>query len=262
MAVRDDIRAQREKLKGAPLKKKISYFFYYYKIHLIVAAVIIVSLIWIINRQLATKPQALTGIFINAENTDIDTDSLERQIAKRAGIDLSRKSIFLDMTNTMNPGGPTDQYDYTTIEKIQTRAFNSKLDVIGADASNFKFFAKQSYFCDLRDIFSDSELEKYKDDIYYVDKKVLDEESKKMDNPDYEVETEDKEKAKAFELASSFVKPDPSEMDDPIPVGIILSDSSFVKENNVYNKNVGVIGIIDNAPHKKAAAALVKTLME
>ena len=104
MAVRDDIRAQREKLKGAPLKKKLSYFFYYYKIHLIVAAVIIVALIWIINRQLNTKPQALTGIFINVENTDINTDTLEQKTAEKAGIDLSKNSIFLDMTNTMNPG--------------------------------------------------------------------------------------------------------------------------------------------------------------
>ncbi|MGN0242023.1 MAG: hypothetical protein ACI4CS_10080 [Candidatus Weimeria sp.] len=262
MAVRDDIKAQREKLKGAPLKKKLSYFFYYYKIHLLVIAAVIVAVICIISRQLGTKPQALTGIFINAENTDINTDSLEKKTAKEAGIDLSKKSIFLDMSNTLTPGGPTDQYDYSTIEKIQTRAFNSKLDVIGADASNFRFFAKQSYFCDLRDVFSDAWFEKHKDDIYYIDKKVLDEESEKMNDPDYEVETEDKEKARSEELATSFKRPDPDEMDDPVPVGVIITDSSFIKQNNVYSKYAGVIGIIDNAPHKKAAAALVKTLVD
>lgn len=262
MAVRDDIRAQREKLKGAPLKKKLGYFLYYYKIQLIVAAVIAIAVISFVHSQLLAKPDAFTVMLINAENPAAETDALEKETAEKAGINLGKNSITLDLSNTLTPGGPVDQADYATFEKVQSRAINKGLDMVSADAWNFRYFALQSYFCDLRDVFSSSELDKYSDDIYYIDKKELDEESEKMDDPDYTPENVDKNKARSEELISSFKKPDPSEMDNPVPVGFIINDSSYVKENGVYSKTVGVIGVIDNAPHKKSASAFVKVLLD
>ena len=94
MAVRDDIKAQREKLKGAPFRKKAAYYLYYYKIHIVVIALIAIVAASIIHSQVTTKPAVFTAMFINVENTHTtdDTDQLlEKKVADIAGIDTFRR---------------------------------------------------------------------------------------------------------------------------------------------------------------------------
>ena len=188
MAVRDDIKAQREKLKGAPFRKKAAYYLYYYKIHIVVIALIAIVAASIIHSQVTTKPAVFTAMFINVENTHTtdDTDQLlEKKVADIAGIDTSKNSVDMDMTSTLTPGGARDQMDLGILSKIQARTMNKELDVMAADAWNFNYLAGQAYFTDLRTVLSDKELARYSDDIYYVDKTELDKLAKKMQDPDY-----------------------------------------------------------------------------
>lgn len=265
MAVRDDIKAQREKLKGAPFKKKAAYYLYYYKIHIVVIALIAIVAAGIIHSQVTTKPAVFTVMFINVENTHTtdDTDQLlEKKVADIAGIDTSKNSVDMDMTSTLTPGGARDQMDLGILSKIQARTMNKELDVMAADAWNFNYLAGQAYFTDLRTVLSDKELARYSDDIYYADKTELDKLAKKMQDPDYVQQNVEPEEARKTEKASSFEKPDPSKMDDPVPIGIILNEGTFVKKHGIYSKTVGVAGIVQNSANKKTADALISILMD
>lgn len=265
MSVRDDIKAQRAKLKGAPFKKKAAYYLYYYKIQIIVIALIAAVVIGFIHSKVTSKPAVFAAMFINAEDiqsSDKTDDILEKKVAGAAGIDTSRKSVDIDLTASLTPGGARDQMDFGVLEKIQARTMNKQLDVMAADAWNFNYLAGQAYFTDLRDVMSDKELDKYSDRIYYVDKAELDKLAKKMQDPDYVQENIAVDEARKTEEASDFKKPDPSQMSEPVPIGIILNDGHFVKKYKIYSKTVGIVGIVQNSANKKTAEALISILAD
>ena len=66
MAVRDEIREQRQKLKGQGFKAHCEYFWEYYKIHTIVAVVAIILLVTFIRDIANRKPYALSDL-LNAQ---------------------------------------------------------------------------------------------------------------------------------------------------------------------------------------------------
>lgn len=265
MAIRDEVKAERAKLKGAPLKKKIAYYVYYYKIPVIAAAFIIILAIAIIKTAVTKKDPAVSAIFINCEHNltsqDI-TDKLESKVAKEAAIDTGKYDIDIDMSKTLTPGGARDQVDYGALERVEAQTMNKGLDALVADAWNFNYFVEQTYYSDLRDVLTDEELKKYQDDLYYVDMTELDKTIKKMQSPDYTPEVVDQSEAEATELTKSFVKPAPETMDDPVPVGVIINDGTFIKKNGVYKKSIGIFGFVRNGKHKKAAEKLLEVLME
>lgn len=263
MAVIDDIKEQWDKQKGTSVKHRIAYFMHYYLIWVIVIAAIVIFAAALIHSQLTKKPTVYIAEFINtgAESDDASED-LAEQTAKAAGIDTKKDNVEILTSRTLTPGGMQDQSDVGNNTAIGAEMMNASLDSMVCDAWNFYYYVETASFQDLRDVLSKEELEKYKDDLYYVDLTEIRKIQKETQDPDYDGSAleEQQAKARASETYENFRKPDPSTMDDPVPVGIILSDSRYLKENELYRDAVPVFGFVNNSKHMDTSKKLLVIL--
>ena len=115
MAVRDEIRQQRQKLKGQGFKAHWEYFWEYYKIHTIVAVVAIILVVTLIRDIANRKPYALYSLFVN--NQGMETQLLLQDgFAEYAGIDTSSENVLVD-TSSNYIGSSIDQTTVATSER-------------------------------------------------------------------------------------------------------------------------------------------------
>jgi hypothetical protein len=138
-------------------------------------------------------------------------------------------------------------------------------------------FSRAQYFIDLRTVLGTDELKKYEDRLYYVDQKVLEAiengtynegaDASAFKTASYTQDSEDQEKAQQEAVDNmlgypsgsdvvkeeDFVKPDPSSMEEPVPIGIIVSDAPYLLKDDTYEGTVPVFGIIANSEHVDSA---------
>ena len=61
--------------------------------------------------------------------------------------------------------------------------------------------------------------------------------------PDYKA-------AAAYEKKDSFQRPDPSKMQDPVPLGIIVTDAPYIQKNELYPETVAILGFASHGKNK------------
>lgn len=265
MAVIDDVREQWNKQKGTSVKHRIAYFMHYYLIWVIVIAAIVAFFTYLIHSAVTKKPAAYMAEFINTGATsDSVSDDLTKHVARAAGIDTDKEKIEIMTSRTLTPGGLQDQSDVGNNTAISAEMMNTSLDAMVCDEWNFYYYVETASFQDLRKVLSADELSGYKDDLYYVDLTEIKKIQEETQKPDYDGTTleEKPADARASESYENFVKPDPSGMDDPVPVGIILSDSSYLKKNKLYPDAVPVFGFVNNSKHIDTSKQLLEFLMK
>lgn len=242
--ISDEIREQHKKLKNAPLRKKLSYFFHYYFLWTVLIIVVVVSIILLAKAFLQRKTNAFSAVFLNSETNDANQgDALKETLDKTWELS-SREAIDLDFTSTLTPGGSQDETDMGTITKLAAAVREKSLDAMVCDAWNFNHLAGQSMFSDLRKRLSEEELIHLQGRIYYIDGAALEKE------------------AKTSESREDFKLPDPTSMKDPIPVGVILSDSTYLKDNSLYQKTVPIFGFTNTGKHGDRAKDLLSILLK
>ena len=117
----------------------------------------------------------------------------------------------------------------------------------GIDTNTYECFMDQyavnQIFYDLREVLTPEQIEKYEPYFYYVDMDIV----RAQEDEDVIVDT-DAIAAKGnltleeiHELAATRM--DPSTMGDPVPVGIVMTDSPFATESHSYDDLVPVFGI-------------------
>ena len=93
---------------------------------------------------------------------------------------------------------------------------------------------------DLRSVMTEEELEKYKDQLYYIDYAELVRESEKELDADelmepMEVDVE----------ADTLLHRHPEDMEDPMPIGVFITDSPFLEKSGSYHPSLQpVFGIV------------------
>lgn len=262
MAIRDDIKEQWRRQKDKPLRERMAYFARYYLLWVIVIAAIAAFAIFLVVNFVTKKPVAFTAEFVNA---DAETEEkLTQEIAKRSDIDTKKSAIDINMSRKLTPGKAVTQEDIGTQTAINAEIMDTSLDAMVVDAWNFNYYTELATFKDLRKVLSDDELDRYKDDIYYVDLTEVKKIQKEMDQPDYDGSAIEEDQTEALEKESyeKFVKPDPDKMDDPVPVGIILSDSPYIKKHGLYRYSVPVFGFVNNSSHVSVSEQLLDILTE
>ena len=243
--ISDEIREQHKKLKNAPLRQKLSYFFHYYFLWTVLITVVVVSIILLAKAFLQRKTNAFSAVFLNSETNDANQgDTLKETLDKTWELS-SREAIDLDFTSTLTPGGSQDETDMGTITKLAAAVREKSLDAMVCDAWNFNHLADQSMFSDIRKHLSEEELTHLQGRIYYIDGAAL-----------------DKKEAKTSESREDFRLPDPTSMKDPIPVGVILSDSTYLKDNSLYQKTVPIFGFTNTGKHGDRAKDLLFILLK
>lgn len=254
MALSDEIKREQEKLKGRGVKAHLSYFWYYYKIHTIAAVLMLLFIISAVRSVLSNKPAALNAVFLNAVTYDVGNyDALMEGFSRYADIDLKKNSVLLDMTEYMTPGGMVTEYDLAASQKIAVQENTGQLDLLVADAWNFRFLTLNGGIRNLTELFSEEELEKYAGKVYYIDLAEAETYAEQADSGEYdEVTQESLDEAAAGEKKDAFVLPDPSGMEEPVPVGIVVSDAAVIEELALYPDTVCILGYAGGGNTEKA----------
>ncbi len=272
MAVSDEIKEQHDKVKQMGFKARMAYFWEYYRIPTIVILAVIVLAFFLIHDIVTAKPYGFYAMMINSSPQTQESD-LENSFASYAGIDTSKNDCYIDTSTTLNLTS-TNQYDMASQQKIMAVVAAGDLDTMVADYNSFSRYAMNDTFTDLRKVLTAEQQKKYADDFYYIDYAVI----QAAENQDAASEASSEAAAEASEALSAaagadttaaessvgtadkFVKPDPSSMKDPVPVGIILSDSSLLKSSGAYTGTVAVLGITQNTSRSEEAVKFIDFL--
>ena len=294
MAVWDDIKKQHKKVRKKGFKAMVSYFWDYYKVPTAVIIVIALFSFYLIRDMASNLPYGFYAMMINS-TMHPDGEVIGEDFAGYAGIDTSSYNVLIDTNQTLSTSS-YNTYDVSTQERIMAITAAGDLDVMIADQSVFEQYARNSYMTDLRELMSEDELKKYDGYIYYVDGAILkaiedgtyeqassentaDNESQgSQDDPSVagsnsaatDETISDEEISYMLGISSpssivseeAFVLPDPDSMEDPVPVGIILSDTAFMQSTNTYAGSVPIFGIIGNSSRTDLAIKFLEYLNE
>ena len=284
MAMRDEVRRERAKLKGKGVKAHLEYFWEYYKIQTALAVIAAALVIGFLYTRVTAKDTAFEAVLINssaAVDTDTAVNGAGKSFAEYAGIDTSKYDCFIDNTLSLSSDRMSGQYDYTTIMKLAAQMAAQQIDVMVANPSTFQYYAQSSSFADLRKLYSEDELKKWKDEglLWYVDGKVIEE----LEEEDAFTESEEETTAAATEEsleeqtaaqqeaaqaaaeaehAENYAMPDPDSMGDPIPVGVAVTNAPYLKDNGFYGDTVAIAGIVVNTKHTDMAEQFLSYLFE
>ena len=265
MAINDEIREQRQKLKGQGFKAHLSYFWAYYKLHTIAALVLIIIIVTTVRDIRAKKPYAFYALVVNSYGMETQ-EILQQGFSDYAGIDLSTYDCLID-TSTIYNCGQNDDMSIASSEKIFTLIAAGDLDVMVADEPTAAHFASQGDFIDLRDVYSEDELYSLGDDILYVDQAYLDY-INSDDFTGYLMSGEADPDDERLELLTKYGENGEyrhipaSEMAEPIPVGIIIKGSTALKESEAYISDTAVVGIVANTGRIDTAVSFVDYLLK
>lgn len=259
MAIKDEIRSEREKIKGQGAKAHLSYFWDYYKIPFIIALSAVAVIIYMISFYASKKQEFFTAVFLNTDAGETEAEEkISDDFSTAMRIDDKKKKAVIDMSMQERPGDNSSTQALAVSTKLSSLSEGKKLDCAIMDSYNFNTYAMAGIFSDLRNAMSEKELKRYAGRIYYIDGSELNNETfidndkgKKMDSLP---EAEEKDSKKNFTL------PDPAEMKKPIPVGIVVNDSVVIKENELYKKSVPVFGIGRTRKDTKNAKAFLSFL--
>lgn len=256
MPISDDIKKEHQKTKDMSFKGKLSYFWDYYKVHTFVAIISVIIIVTVIHDIVTSKDYAFYGVYFNARQT-FSAEEQMNTFCDYAGIDTEKYQAMLD--NTMYYS--TEDMSETTIassQKFAAMIQTGEIDMVIADEDVFTNYAINEIFYDLRDILPEDILEQYKDRIYYIDRAHI-----KAANDDEAARQYDFASDYYNELAKKFKDHhDPELMEDPIPLGIYVTDTPVISSSVCYEGKDAVYGIPTNTKRADIAILYLRFLGE
>ncbi len=266
MSVHDEIKEQRKKLKGKGFKAHWDYFWEYYKIHTIIAVIVLIFVITLIRDIANNKPYALNALFINNQGSDTQA-YIQNGFAEYAGIDTNTEAVLVDTSNYLS--NTLDSAAVATSEKIMALLSAKELDVMVADGITLYHYGAQETFIDLREVFSKDELEELDKNglILYVDQGYIDylaseEYSNYILNKQYDPNNKYAVMAAKYEETYEETILPKSEMDNPVPIGIILKDSTPLTACGAYTDKTAVASVTINTQRLDRAKEFITYLMQ
>lgn len=251
MALMDEFREEREKIKNGTWQQKLAYFWEYYKWYVIVPLIIVVFLGTTIYQKVTAPEIILNGVLLNTYNTESDAASAEviADFSKLQKIDTKEYEVTLNTSMSFVANDTSGTANYESVQALMAWMAAGTVDFINGDHSSMTNLAYNGYFVDLRDFLSDDEIKKYEPYFLYIDTTV----SKTLDD--------------AFENnddVASISTPDcrePETMENPIPVMIDLSKNAKLSE--IYaNSDSLAMGIAVNAPNTDMLLEFLDYLVE
>ncbi len=167
-SVQDEIREQQMKvLASQGLKGRLEYFFYYYKWYTLVALLILFiggSMIYDIATKKDTVMQA---IYINAF-PNVENDTFMANFEKTIEINSKKEETSLITDIYINMDEYT-YYDSQNIEKVLVMCAAGAVDVCVVDEKYMMHMAEGGYYMDLSTVFTEEQMEEYKDRLIWYD---------------------------------------------------------------------------------------------
>ncbi len=268
MSINEEIKEQQDKLKGQGFLAHLEYFWDYYKLHTFIVIFVIVLAIVLGRDIMNKKPYAIYALFINCQGMDTQ-DYLQDGFYEYAGIDRNVEACVCD-TSSNYISTTIDSSAVATSEKILALISAGEIDVIVSDESNSMRYAAQGTFRDLRDIYPEDVLKELSenDDLFYVDKAYIDflaseEYTDFVTSGEYDKNNKYAALAAKYSATLVYDHMDKEEMENPVPVGVIIKDSTVLKESNAYPDGNDVIAcIVTNSQRVDTAITFIDYLMQ
>lgn len=227
---------QHESLKNASFKAKLGYFWDYYRVHTFAAICIVIIFIIIISGNLTKKDTVFYAAMVYCSDVSEEaTSSFRDNYSTYAGIDLGKHEVQLDSKPS----------------QLMLTMAAAQVDVIVSGPYDFSYEAAQNTFYDLREILTVEQLTKYEPYFYYADQTVLDARKNLPENDDVE---------NAYPEMPDPRKPD--EMEQPIPVGLFVTDCTVLTEAYDFGNDYIALGVVGNAPHLENTLKFIDYLFE
>ena len=258
--VRDEIRKEQLKTKNMSFKEKLAYFWYYYKIHTIVGILVLIFAGNFIYDIATAKDSAFNGIMLNSYG--LSAENLQAGFSEYAGIDLNEYDCYID-TNSSLSVTSLSEYDMATSQKIIAQFQTNELDAVIFDSQAFNNYSGNEMFLDLRTVLSEEELSRYQDNLYYVDYAVI-RAAREAAEKDITAENSDYGPPvvpdAAEILAEAELHRHPETMAEPVPVGVFMTDSAFIKKTECYSSLIPVYGVPASTQRPDAAVKYLNYL--
>lgn len=237
-------RGEWKKMCQKPLKQRLAYFWDYYKWYAIAAAVLLAVVAVYVGGLLSEAEDSVYGLMLNTCNmlNQQRNEQLAQDMASEFRQELGRSEKELELTlDVSHSYDPDNGYygNYDTLQLILNYSMGGMLDFVVADEASMLDLAYAGYFRNLKDLFSEQELEQYSGQLLYVDMAVILKENESMEagGPDY---------------------PDPrkpEDMEEPVPVFVDVSASDKIGQLYSEGKNV-FFAIVGNDSRGHAYAFL------
>lgn len=281
MAMSEEIKQQRETLKGKGIGAYLTYFKDYYLLRTLVVIAAIWFIFTLVSNVLHAKTQVLGAYFLNAYERDNElAGSIEEDVSTYLDIDKNKETVMVDLSRFLQPGNQTgDSTGMTTQTVILTHIGAGMLDVMAADAENFNYYLDRGVYADLRDYLTEEELTLWEDRLIYMPEEEYralmtqqdaeeqaaegqtEAASEETTGGAYDALLAEMQRAMDGERVENYVRPDPQQMENPIPVGILIQDTELVKSTEMYDGVAAIAGIIRSSRHPENAAAFIRYLM-
>lgn len=243
MTAREAHKEQWNKLKDKPLKDKLKYIFtYYWAAILGVVCVIAFAVSWI-SSVLSQKDAALSGYLLNGMTNSSYSIDLTQEFMELQQIDSDVYEFWLH-ANTSYSSTEMSDTSIAVLESIVVQIAAGELDFIVTDLETYPVLS--AYFTDLRTVMTAEQLEKWEDNLVYVEKDALEQltsgETEIVVLPEYHLSDEG--------------------LSDPVPLGIRLPDSCRLFDAYAFPKGEVILGITHNAKNLVNTLAFLEYIFE
>lgn len=223
-SVGDEIREERRKaMSRMNTKEKFAYFWGYYKVHALVTVVILIAASSLIYHYVTYKDYGFYALLLNAGPSDASEgipDLWASEFQEYAGIDPDEYEVYIDTSMEIS-STDVSQYTMASQQKLVAMLQTGSISTIIADTRTFEQYAQTELFANLEDVLSAEETGKYKPYFYYTDAATFPDDDY---NPD-----------EAQDPAGLTVDHrDPSAMEKPVPVGIIVTKDNMIEDARFY----------------------------
>lgn len=170
MPLIDDVRENTAKMKGKSLKEKLSYFWGYYKLPLIVFLFLLFIGISLIKASIDNKPIAFEAVYINAyEAPEVEP------FAEKIGVDLTKNQVVFDTSYSMASSREEfNELSSTSAQKLVAVVAAAAADVMMSNKTIAESYFDSEFFADLRDYFTEDELNSLGDKVIWAAPKDFD----------------------------------------------------------------------------------------
>ena len=253
----------RENLRKMTFPEKVDHIWRYYRIPIIIAAAAVIFIVSLSKSILSQKTCVLHADFLNGITADdTKTEAVTEGFASYAGIDLKKQDVILEGNLYVTQEISQMSYeDMQTHQILMVKMAAKEIDALAADAVTYDYYTEIGAFSDLREVMTEEELAAFEGRIYYADRAYLAKVQQAMEDPNYVRPVLSDEEIRAKTDPALFVMPDPAEMEDPIPVGIMANGLAPMEELGFYPNTVCIIGVTSNGANPGNAVKFLQYLL-
>lgn len=224
MAVMDEFKEERAKVKEMTLLQKLDHFVYYHKAGIMMTILIGVIAFVGIYDAVKGKDVAMYIALIDCIDDNYSTSntdkSYETTIAEQLGINTNTHMITLDNSFVLSAAEyAADESVYELPEILFTRLATGQLAAFMAQESTINGWVMNDGFLDLREVMTEEQYEYYKDSFYWIDYDIV---------ANYELSFDDG----AYVYNEDHRSPEG--MKDPMPVGVYITPNEDFQDNYTF----------------------------